>query len=697
MIEQTFNNRYRLDKRLGEGGMATVYCGTDTLLRRRVAIKVLRQEYAADQEFVHRFYQEAESAARLSHPNIVNTYDVGREGAVYYIVMELVDGPSLAELIQNDGKLPEPIAVDYAIQLCNGLAYAHRQGLLHRDIKPANILITNDDVVKLSDFGIARAVSEQTMALTKPGLVMGSVYYLSPEQAQGHELHETSDLYSLGVVLYQMLAGKLPYSGESPVTVALKHIGDPVPTLDGTDLGVSPALAAIVNKLLQKQPGHRFQSASDVASALREARERPTQPAYALANDAPTTSFAAMSPPPRPSRHPDYRDGVMEGAERGGARWALGLGALLLLAMAVGYIFFGRVIAGAIAPPVTLGDYVGLSAAQAQQKLVNAGLIAKVTLTPSETVPADHVIAQRPDPASKVRRDSTVELSVSSGLPTIGLRKVVGFSSSADAVNILQADKFKPVVKLVFSNAPKDSVIDQNPKPGSDLREGSAVTLLVSQGPKPVDVPNLVSLDIAKASAILEKIGLKLHVASKSPSAAFAAGTVIQQDLQVGETVPPGTVVNVVQSLGAQPTTVPDVSTQPYVSAVAMLTQAGFKAVVQYTVQQDANGTIVQQAPDPGTQAPRGSDVTITLSVSGEVPDTNGLSIQDAKDRLASYGYSVGNVAYTQEGAGGRVVRTEPEAGTALRAGESVTLYVNAGGGGASAPSAGPPASSPPR
>ncbi len=211
--ERIFNNRYRLDRKLGEGGMATVYCGTDILLRRRVAIKVLLEQYAADAEFVRRFYQEAESAAKLSHPNIVNTYDVGQQGGTYFIVMELVDGPSLAEIIAADGRLPEPVAIDYAAQIASGLAYAHRQGLLHRDIKPANVLVTKDDVVKLSDFGIARAVSQQTMALTKPGLVMGSVYYISPEQAQEHELHETADLYSLGIVLYQMLTGKLPYTG----------------------------------------------------------------------------------------------------------------------------------------------------------------------------------------------------------------------------------------------------------------------------------------------------------------------------------------------------------------------------------------------------------------------------------------------------------------------------------------------------
>ncbi len=350
--ERIFNNRYRLDRKLGEGGMATVFCGTDILLRRRVAVKVLRDQYAADEEFVRRFYQEAESAAKLSHPNIVNTFDVGRQDDTYFIVMELVDGPSLAEIIAADGRLPEPVAIDYAAQIASGLAYAHRQGLLHRDIKPANILVTKDDVVKLSDFGIARAVSQQTMALTKPGLVMGSVYYISPEQAQEHEVHETADLYSLGVVLYQMLTGKLPYAGESPVTVALKHIGDPVPSIDQQETGVSPALAAIVNRLLQKKPEHRFQSASELATALREARERPSIAGYRIADDAPAGATQVLrrtqALPPRRSPMPDRADagGELEEAPPRRGRNAVVLVLSLLAATALGYVLFARGLPG---------------------------------------------------------------------------------------------------------------------------------------------------------------------------------------------------------------------------------------------------------------------------------------------------------------------------------------------------------------
>ncbi|PZR57330.1 MAG: Stk1 family PASTA domain-containing Ser/Thr kinase [Candidatus Meridianibacter frigidus] len=684
MISQTFNNRYRLDERLGEGGMAMVYCGTDTLLRRRVAVKVLRAQYAADDEFVRRFYQEAESAARLQHPNIVNTYDVGREGDTYYIVMELVEGPSLAEMIAADGRIPEPVAIDYATQICNGLAFAHRQGLLHRDIKPANILVTKDDVVKLSDFGIARAVSQQTMAMTKPGMVMGSVYYLSPEQAQGHELHETSDLYSLGIVVFQMLTGKLPYSGESPVTVALKHISDPVPTIPTAELGVSPALAAIVNKLLQKNPAGRFHSASDVATALREARERPSHAAFTLSNDAPTTSYAIFEkPPPRPSRFPDYAlpytsvsDDEARG-ERSRTGLLVALVALLVIAAVAGYFFVGRGgLQKIIAPSVKVGNYVTMGDAQAQQRIVNAGLSARISLTASETISANHVISQHPAAGSSIPKSSVVELLVSSGLPTIGLRDVRGFSAQ-DATRLLEEDKFISQTVLKFSKAAKDSVIDQDPQPGTHVREGSKVTLIVSQGPAPIAVPNLISQDFTKAAALLAKLNLKLHVANKVASDTVATGKITEQDILPQTNVDAGTVVNVVVSLGPAASSVPSISTLNYKDAVSTLTQAGFKVAVQYSVQQDANGMIIQQTPDPGTQLPRGSTVTVLLSVPGAVPDTQGMTSNDAKATLEAAGYTVGNIAFTKEGADGKVVRTEPEAGTVKRPGEAVTVYVN--------------------
>ena len=687
MIEQqTFNNRYRLDRKLGEGGMATVYGGTDTVLRRRVAIKVLRPQYAADEEFVRRFYQEAESAARLSHPNIVNTYDVGREGDTYYIVMELVDGASLAEIIA-DGPLPEPVAIDYAAQICNGLAYAHRAGLLHRDIKPANILVTKDDVVKLSDFGIARAVSQQTMALTKPGLVMGSVFYISPEQAQGHELHESSDLYSVGIVLYQMLTGKLPYTGESPVTVALKHIGDPVPTIETETSGISPAVAAIVNKLLQKRPENRFRSASEVATALREARERPAVAAYQISDDAPTQMMHSVLPPRR-SPLPDRAYTSISEDEQRRSRFGVGLIATLivvaLFATVAGYVIFGRPLSLPGSPSqISVGDYTNMTDAQAEAAVVNAGLVARFIKSASDTVPVNHVIRQNPEAGTKVDRNSLVELVISNGLPLVGLPDVRGYNVN-DAQRTLQDDGFKVKTSQRFDNAASDSVIDQTPKARSQVRKGAVISLIVSKGPQSVPAPNFVNMSVTDAQTLAKKIGVTLDTSQQVADPNVGSGVIDAQDINPGTAVTRGQTIHATVSTGAsaaQTIAVPSLVGAKYKDAVNTLQSLGFQPAITFSTQADGNGTIVGQDPPPGSQVASGKRVTLTLSVNGEVPDTEGDSLQAAQDTLASYGYQVGKISYTTtEGANGNVVRTEPMAGTNLPPGSPVTIVVNGTG-----------------
>jgi serine/threonine-protein kinase len=686
--ERIFNNRYRLDRKLGEGGMATVYCGTDTLLRRRVAIKVLREQYAADEEFVRRFYQEAESAAKLSHPNIVNTYDVGREGETYFIVMELVDGPSLAEIISADGRLPEPVAIDYAVQIASGLAYAHRQGLLHRDIKPANVLVTKDDVVKLSDFGIARAVSQQTMALTKPGLVMGSVYYISPEQAQEHEVHETSDLYSLGVVLYQMLTGKLPYTGESPVTVALKHIGDPVPTIDVKESGVSPALAAIVNRLLQKKPEHRFSSASDLATALREARERPNVAGYRIADDAPTEAIGAIGRrlPPRRSPLPD-RSYLVEDEEpqRRRSGWAVaGLIVALLAATGLGYVLFARPFPS-LSTGVLVGDYTGMTQAEAQEAIVNAGLRTRFTKSASETVAPDHVIRQSPPSGTKVERNQVVELVISNGKPLLGLVDVRGYSAN-DAQRTLQQAGFAVTLVRRFDNTVTDNVIDQLPKAGAKVPEGSRVTLIISNGPQPVVVPNFVAMSVSAARATAARLGITLDTSQNIPG--NPPETIASQNTPAGTRVDRNATVRVIVNAGmpnsppaadgnGPAVSLPNIVGQDIDTARQMLTQGGFQIAVRYVQQSANNGTVVAQTP-PAGQVSQGSTVIVMLSISGEVPDTVGMTPTDASKTLRGYGYSVSSWEWTTAvGADGKVVGTKPGAGTALAPGSSVTVTVN--------------------
>ena len=692
MTERNLSERYRLETRIGQGGMAIVFSGTDTVLRRRVAIKVLREQLAADDDFVERFYTEAQHAAKLSHPNIVNIYDVGREGENYFIVMELVDGATLAEMMDRGTALPEAIAIDFAAQLCNGLAYAHRQGILHRDVKPANVLVTKDDVVKLSDFGIARAITTQTM--TQAGMVMGSVYYISPEQAQGLEVGPESDLYSLGIVLYQMLVGKLPFVGDSPVTVALKHVSQPAPEIDTEDGRISPALAAIVRKLLQKDPKARFSSASEVAKALREAREHPqSAAAFNLPGreqapspeDGPRT---IPNPKPRPSKFPDRPAATVVSVEPEEAleddvrpaRVPLiaTLSALLLgLAIAIGYYIASKP-GGFFAPTIQrLPSFVGANLDDAERRLDGLGVRYNVVSTSSDTVPANKIVRQDPMPSAEIAASTIVQLYASSGLPTVPLIDLRQYSSD-DAQRYLRNARLVPKLEEKYDDAPRGTVLGQRPAASSTLPVRSTVVLIVSKGARPVDVPDVVSLNLDDATHALDGRKLKLVVTERDPSDQIAANVVTSQSPQAGTPVDPGSTIDVVISTGPAKLSVPDVSGNLVNDASSALSDAGLTVVLEYVVDPSTTqGTIMKQSPGSGEAALKGDKVTLLVAVPGIVPDVSGQDVATATQTMHAAGYKVGNTAYVQEGPDGTVTRTEPTAGSALRPGETVTLYVS--------------------
>jgi len=684
--QKIFNSRYRVDGSLGHGGMANVYVGTDTLLRRRVAIKVLREQYASDDDFVTRFSYEAQSAAKLSHPNIVNVYDFGREDHSYYIVMELVDGATLADIMRDERVLPEPVAVDYAIQIASGLANAHRQGLLHRDVKPANILVTKDDVVKLSDFGIARAVSEHTLGVTQPGMVMGSVAYISPEQAQGHEIDERSDLYAVGVVLYQMLTGSLPFTGETPVAVALKHVSADPPAIDPATSNVSPAVASIVARLLRKDPQERFSSATELASALREARERPNVAQAAAFADAPTSRLGAVKgapgPPPRRSVAPDrdQRAAVtdIDDRRRGpDPRW-IAFPLLLLLAIALGYVALrGPVFAPA--KNVVVPDLQGQLATEAQQTLFGLGIKSTVTTEDSATVPQDRVIRQDPAAGTKIGKDDSVALVVSGGAPRVDVPNIKGYNV-ADAERALSDAKLRyRTVDAYSATIPSGQVVLLSPDVGTSVRQNTQIALTVSKGPKPSIVPSVIGSSVDDARRKLAAAGLTLTVGQSSESDTVPAGEVMSQDPDPGSTAAPKSAVTVEVSTGPASVTVPNVVGMDPASAQAALRDAGLDVANAYTVDAaNPTGKIALQQPPANAQTKKGSRVTIYLSVAGVVPDVTGMTPDAAKAALLAQGYQIGNIAYTSDGQvpEGMVVRTEPEANTNVKPGESINLYV---------------------
>ncbi|MGH7727378.1 MAG: Stk1 family PASTA domain-containing Ser/Thr kinase [Vulcanimicrobiaceae bacterium] len=671
MIERNLAERYRLEEKIGQGGMGVVYAGLDVVLRRRVAIKVLRADLAADADFVQRFYTEAQHAAKLSHPNVVNVFDVGREGDRYFIVMELVEGTTLAALLAGGRALPEALAIDFAAQLAGGLAYAHRQGIVHRDVKPQNVLVTRDDVVKLSDFGIARATSTETIAMTQPGLVMGSAYYLSPEAAQGKEPTEASDLYSLGVVLFQMLTGSLPYTGDSPVSVALQHVSAPVPGIERFEGASSPALAAIVRRLLQKDPSDRFASASEVARALREAREpEPASTQRVVAESIP-------NPKPRPSERPDHP--LDEREQRRPSRrpqLVVLLAAVLVLGALSGYLIVRHGLTSPVGKLVTVPPLAALSLADAQQRLGTLGLSPAIREAPSLSVLRGIVIRQDPVAGASVAAGSSVTLDVSSGLPQVTLLDL-GQYSSGDAQRYLRNAHLKPKLVAKFDQAPPGTVLSQNPAAGTQLAVHSVVTLVVSKGPPTVALPDLVTMSAGDAERALAAAHLRATVSQHNYDG-IPVGVVAEQSPSAGTALAPGSSVQLVVSAGPVAVSVPDLGQQTLASARTMLHNAGLAIAVEYAV--DANsqsGAIVGQSPAAGSALQKGQVVTLTVAVPGAVPNVAGMVPAQAASVLEAAGYAVGNTAYVQEGTDGTVVRTDPPASTQLAPGETVDLYVS--------------------
>ena len=566
MIQRILARRYELQELIGGGGMADVYKAQDKLLDRAVAVKILHQQYANDAEFVEKFRREATAAAKLAHPNIVNIYDVGEDGGSQYIVMEYVSGPTLKEVIQQKGRL-EPIeAVRIAKEIASALESAHRNNLVHCDIKPHNILVMPDGHIKVTDFGIARAVSASTM--TYSGSVMGSVHYFSPEQAKGTVITTKSDVYSLGVVLYEMLTGQLPFNGETSVSIALKHLQEePVP-IRQLNPSIPPVLEAIVQKAMSKDPADR-PSSTELYADLNQAKamlaDRGTSQ-EAVSNDPFATRMIPRITPEmmaeqraeRPANKPigsreDYQPQYQPQEEKSifkSKSFIAVLVGILLMGFFVGsFLSFGKFWSSA---EINVPDVVGKSSVVAQQILEDKNLRVKIVEANDDSVPAGQVVSQYPEAGAKVKEQRLVTITVSKGGQELTMPDLKSMSRS-NAEEKLKKMGLK--IGAVFeenAKEPAGTVINQDPRSGSKITKGQTVDITVSLGEKKkeVTVQNYTGLSVDSAKSNLEANGLSLGGISEEASTR-PKGTVIGQSPAAGSSTNEGGSVSLIISSGS--------------------------------------------------------------------------------------------------------------------------------------------------
>lgn len=538
MIGTKLVQRYQILERIGGGGMAVVYKARCTLLNRIVAVKVLRHQFAVDEEFVRRFRREAQAAASLSHPNIVNIYDVGQENDIYFIVMEYVEGETLKDLIEREAPLEPARAVNITRQIANALYHAHYNKIIHRDIKPHNVLISKDGRIKVADFGIARAVTNTTQTFS-PNSLVGSVHYFSPEQAKGKLATEQSDLYSLGIVLYEMLTKTLPFDGDSPVSIALKHIQQTVPPASRYNPSVPPGLQAILDKLLAKDQSQRYESAIELLSALRTWNtQAATETAGAddKSEEEDTKVFTPVAAP-RKKFH------LTDAGKKRLRKWSL-IGLSVAVAVTLAVLGISSLIKFWEVKEITVPNVVEESKENAVAILEAAGL-TNIAFSEShhDTIPANHVIRQKPGANQVVKQNRTIELVISLGPVLIDVPSVEGLDVRVAEAN-LQAVGLKAVREYEYSEThAADIVIRQDPLAGVQIAKDQEVKLVVSAGPRPFKMPNVIGKTLDEAENVLEDLKVEVRRAWNPSQGDSPGGIVTDQTPAASEEVKPGEIV----------------------------------------------------------------------------------------------------------------------------------------------------------
>lgn len=630
-----YNGRYELHRLIARGGMADVFLAHDQLLDRPVAVKVLFPQFASDPSSVERFRREAQSAAGLTHPSIVGVYDWGEEAGTYYIVMEYIDGRSLADILRSEGMLHPNRAADIAIDVAGALSFAHRNGVVHRDIKPGNILITANGQVKVTDFGIARALNQASIesSLTQAGSVMGTATYFSPEQAQGQRVDPRSDLYSLGIVLYEMLASQPPFSGDSAVSIAYKQVQEAPPPPSSINPRIPASIETIVMRLLQKDPAKRYADAEELRGDLRRFREGIA--VGAAPPPAATTTMPVVPPQARAayatnySPEPDY---VEEAEPPSRTGWFIA-GLVVLIAALMALLFmFAEALGlrdGDEVDQVEVPTVLDQDEANAVAILRSKDFTARIEHEVNSEAPVGTVFRQEPGPGVMADKGSEVAIwvSVEDG-EAFAMPNMVGFRE-ADVISQLRSRGLvladNGLTRRNDDQAPAGEVLEQTPPAGDTVRAGDTFTLVISEGPEEVNVPDVRGRNLAEARSTLADAGFQI-TDEEEHSTTVPEGQVTRTEPVIGTPLPKGARVVIFVSAGPPPpemATVPDVLNQTQATAESQIIGRGLSPQVTFATHASVPaGNVISQSPDAGTTLEKGSLVKLVVSQGPETSST---------------------------------------------------------------------------
>lgn len=566
IIGKRISGRYKIKDMIGGGGMANVYLAHDMILDRDVAVKMLRLDFANDDEFIRRFHREAQSATSLAHPNIVSIYDVGEEDGLYYIVMEYVDGQTLKQYIQQHAPVPVEVALDIMKQLTSAISHAHHNHIVHRDIKPHNILIDSSGTVKITDFGIAMALS--ATSITQTNSVLGSVHYLSPEQARGGMANKKSDIYSIGIVMFELLTGRLPFSGESAVSIALKHLQSETPSLKRWNPQIPQSVENVVLKATAKDPFHRYDTVDEMEEDLRTSLDanRLNEGKFAIPEDDEATKAIPIITNDRPYHNLDetiVRKDALGSQEQAlkakpekkkKKKWPIILTVMFLLILTAGIVMvtMGPDLFGPKEKEVP--DVSGMEVEEAVAKLMSAGFVTgEINEISDEEVEEGNVIRTNPKAGKMIKEGNEIDLYISTGKETVELSDYRGRNFES-VVSLLEEKGFKVNLTEEHDDNDPGTILDQNPSGGeSVIPEETTVEFKVSKGPELVTLQDLTGYNQRNLEVYADTSGLDIDSTEEAYHDTITVGSVISQNPKAGTELPPGSKVSVVISKGPEP------------------------------------------------------------------------------------------------------------------------------------------------